>query len=528
MRVLGLKPGHDGSVAFVDHGALAFSLEAEKDSYPRFSELGPQTILDALELAPHFPDILAVGGWHQHVPGWHETTPSVYASFRAGYSGLGPGTFRRAKIFGSDIRLFTSSHERSHLLMAAGMYPDAPIEECAILVWEGGIGALYQWRAFGADIKRHHVMSDPGGKFAALFAIADPTFPIHQTYPRLEDAGKLMALAAYGRVIECAPDDRNVITRLLSGVSIYPFKKDQYRSCALYNCGLDTPRFWAAANWASQEIFGAFYDAASDIFEEGELPLLISGGCGLNCDWNERWRGSGLFSDVFVPPCTNDSGSALGTAIDAMTHAGSPCRVDWTVFSGPEFVQDEQPDHDRWASSELDYARLADLLGRGEVVGWVQGRCEIGPRALGHRSLLANPCDASMLTRLNAIKGRESYRPIAPCCRSEDVGRWFEGTNHDPYMLYFAQVRAAGLPAVTHVDGTARLQAVHRHDNARLHQLLGVVEQRSGFSVLCNTSLNFAGRGFINRASDLTRYCDDRSINVFVVNDQMHVRCDVR
>lgn len=521
LKILSINPGHDGAFVFLADGILVFSLEAEKDSLPRFSELNSKVLLEALELVPSVPDIIAVGGWHEYLPGF-------YSKSRSSYLGLERGTFRQTRILGVDVQMFSSSHERSHLFMTAGMYPEAPLKDCVILVWEGGIGAFYRWADFGADIRRYHVMSDPGAKYAAVFALADPTFTTGQTYPRLEDAGKMMALAAYGRELECPSGDRVVIQQILQEANLYPFQKGRYSEAALFNCGLDTPRFWAAANHASDQIFNTFETAAHELFRDSDLPLLISGGCGLNCDWNERWRRSGTFPEVFVPPCANDSGSALGTAIDAMVQAGSPCRIDWSVFSGPDFCDDQQPDPGAWRFRALDYAQLATLLAQGEIVAWVQGRCEMGPRALGHRSLLANPCDPTMRTRLNAMKGRESYRPIAPCCRSEDLDRWFEMTRADAYMLYFAHVRSQGLPAITHIDGTARVQSVSRHDNSRLHQLLEIFERQTGFGVLCNTSLNFSGRGFINRVSDLTTYCDDRSISVFVIDDRMYTRAEGR
>lgn len=517
MRVLGLNPGHDGAATYIADGRLVISVEAEKDSFPRFSELGPHALLAALEAAPSAPDVIAVGGWHNWEPG-------LYWQFRAGYDGLEKGTVRRSKFLGKTVELFTSSHERSHLFMTAGMHPSAPIEECAILVWEGGIGAFYRWREFGEHIERFNVMSDPGSKYAALFAIADPAFPTGQPYPRLEDAGKMMALAAYGRELDVLPEDRAVVDQLVGLAHLYPFSKGQYAGSPLFDCGLDNPRFCAAAHYASQSIFGVFHRAAERIFRGDRPSLLIAGGCGLNCDWNEAWRRSTVFSDVFVPPCTNDSGSALGTAIDAMVHAGEPCRVDWSVFSGPDFSRDEAPDPNEWVTLGLDYDAVAARLAQGKVVAWVQGRSEIGPRALGHRSLLASPLQGSMRHRLNEIKGREHYRPIAPCCRGEDLHRWFTTVEPDSYMLYFAHVDSTDLPAVTHVDGTARVQAVWPHDNPRLHKLLGTFGQATRHAVLCNTSLNFQGLGFINRTSDLMRYCADRRIGTIVVDDQMYLR----
>ena len=124
-----------------------------------------------------------------------------------------------------------------------------------------------------------------------------------------------------------------------------------------------------------------------------------------------------------------------------------------------------------------------------------------------------------MKERLNEIKQREDYRPIAPCCRIEDPTEAFVDDFEDPYMLYFNRVRSDRLGAVTHVDGTARVQTVSAATNERLHRLLTAFAERRGLGVLCNTSLNFKGYGFINRMSDLIQYCEDRGVDDMVVGD---------
>jgi hydroxymethyl cephem carbamoyltransferase len=514
MRILSVKPGHDDSIAYVEDGQLIFSLEAEKGSVPRYSAVTAQLLIDAMQAAPAIPDVLAIGGWHKHIPGY-------YSDISAGYSGIHEGQATPTVLFGTAARLFSSTHERSHILMACGMHPEAPLERCTVLVWEGTFGAFYEWRDNGRRIRKHHVMSEPGAKYSALFAICDPAFSPAQRYPRPEDAGKLMALAAYGRAEEATGGSRDTVERLLATSNIYPFDKSSYADSPLHDCGVDTELAHHAAALITDRIYDEFAVVARRVADR-HAPLVISGGCGLNCDWNERWRMSALFSGVFVPPCANDSGSAIGTAIDAQRHFGGEARLTWSVYSGGEFGVDEEPDAGTWERARLDVNEVCLRLATGEVVAWVQGRCEIGPRALGNRSLLASAADSRMRDKLNALKGREAYRPIAPCCRAEELTRWFDSSAPDPYMLFFSKVRTPMLPAITHVDGTARVQAVARADNARLHELLTVFGDRTGCGVLCNTSLNFPGVGFINRMSELAAYCALRGIRTFVVNNEMY------
>ena len=219
-----------------------------------------------------------------------------------------------------------------------------------------------------------------------------------------------------------------------------------------------------------------------------------------------------------------------------------------------------------WLQAEREYRQqsrddraIGAAIARGDVVAWVQGRWEIGPRALGNRSLLAEPYSIATKDKLNRIKQRENYRPIAPCCREEDLAslrgvlRWHQvgqgagGGDHlprgavdrgaagveldrddfpDPHMLYFRRVRSPRLGAITHVDGSARVQSVTAAANPELHSLLNAFAAETGLGVLCNTSLNHNRRGFINRMSDLIRHCEDRQVEHMVVGDRWYQRID--
>jgi hydroxymethyl cephem carbamoyltransferase len=190
------------------------------------------------------------------------------------------------------------------------------------------------------------------------------------------------------------------------------------------------------------------------------------------------------------------------------------------VYAGLDFEADVNPAPERWETRSLDPPLLAQALLDGRIVAWVQGRWEAGPRALGHRSVLAAPFHASMRTRLNEIKHREQFRPIAPCCRLEDMEKCFDPGFADPYMLYFQRVRSTELEAVTHVDGSARVQSVAPADNPDLHALLCAVAARCGVGVLCNTSLNLKGRGFINKMSDLCTFAEQAGIEDLVVGER--------
>ncbi|MDR7157289.1 putative NodU family carbamoyl transferase [Sphingobium xenophagum] len=232
---------------------------------------------------------------------------------------------------------------------------------------------------------------------------------------------------------------------------------------------------------------------------------------------------SGLFSRVFVPPVANDSGSAIGTAIDAQFRLTGNPKIEWNVYAGLPFRDDVPFEHDAYDVLERDDAFVADLLANDFILGWAHGRYEIGPRALGNRSILAAPFSDETRIRLNVIKQREQFRPIAPVCLREEAARWFGCHVDSPHMLFTFRATTDQLRAVTHVNGTARLQTVTEHSNLELHAVLSAFRTMTGYGVLCNTSLNFKGKGFINDIGDLDVYTREHGLDGFVVNGRIHL-----
>jgi hydroxymethyl cephem carbamoyltransferase len=516
MLIVGIKPGHDGTLAAIQDGELLVSLEAEKDSFRRYSPVTPATLLEFAQHINALPDVVAFGGWDS-------LTLLRHRPFGAGYLGTDTGSYHDSRFFGKQIRYFTSTHERSHIMSAIGMAPRVSGNAQAVLVWEGTIGGFYLIDERFSVLKKIHVLDYPGIKYSFLYDLADPTLRHNRGIRQLENAGKLMALAAYGKAADADAGIHATIDRILANSDWGPLTKPGMADSPVFNAGLRSPVLATAAALLTERIFQMFADAAVSSLPTG-LPLRISGGCGLNCEWNRGWRELGHFSSVFVPPCTNDSGSAIGTAIDAQTTFTGDPYISWDAYRGIPLEQDVEPSPSRWHRTALDLGAVADALARGRVVAWVQGRSEIGPRALGNRSLLAEPFRAATAARLNEIKQREDYRPIAPCCRIEDAGRVFDDPSPDPYMLYFKYIRDPKLAAVTHVDGTARAQTVSPADNPKLHALLSAFAQHTGLGVLCNTSLNFKGYGFVNRVSDLMLYCEQRGIDDVVAGDAWYQR----
>ncbi|MER9222951.1 proline dehydrogenase [Mesorhizobium sp. M0644] len=509
MRIMSFKPGHDGTIAALDASApeLIYSYEAEKDSFARYSTINPTTILEAAGRLDAIPDVFAVGGW---ATGFNHD-PVGYYGIAQGSDVVGERT-----VFGRKVHFYSSTHERSHLWGSYGMSPFPAGMPCYVLIWEGWCGDFYEIDEYLQVVHLGRVMANPGHKYTFLYALADPS----AERTRAGDAGKLMALCAYGQTGSPDRDEQALIDFLLPS-DVWPLSKEDLRNSPYYNIGVTHQKFTNLARRVSDAIFDSFHTFAKKNLTKG-YPLLISGGCGLNCEWNRRWLETKLFSDVFIPPCTNDTGSAIGTAVDAMRHFTGNAKIRWNVYSGQPFILDEI-DRTGFDVYPLDYCQVASALLGDKVIGWVQGNCEIGPRALGNRSILAAPFSKATHERLNRIKNREGFRPIAPVCLEEDVALHFDLARPSPYMLLFQKVLDSRLEAVTHGDGTARAQTVSRKQNHQLFQLLTSFRAKSGVGVLCNTSLNFNGTGFINRASDLLTFARASDLDGFVINDAFYL-----
>ena len=247
--------------------------------------------------------------------------------------------------------------------------------------------------------------------------------------------------------------------------------------------------------------------------ETGARDLCLAGGVALNCVMNARLRDEGPFGGVWVQPAAGDAGTALGAAllIDARERgAVERAYLMEDAYLGPAYAAADIEAFLREAKAS--YRRPADLAGAvadllvgDSIVGWFQGRMEFGPRALGARSILASPLNAENQARLNAIKDREDFRPVAPAVLEEEAGAWFEPKVSEPFMTFIERVRpevADRIPAVRHVDGTARIQTVARGQNAAYYDLIRAFGARTGVPVLINTSFNTRGKPIVCTPQD--------------------------
>ncbi|HYE55218.1 MAG TPA: carbamoyltransferase C-terminal domain-containing protein [Chitinophagaceae bacterium] len=239
-----------------------------------------------------------------------------------------------------------------------------------------------------------------------------------------------------------------------------------------------------------------------------ESNLCMAGGVALNCVMNARIRDKGAFKNIWVQPASGDAGTALGAAlwVDAQkrkSNERSFCMEH--AYWGPEFSDENIEQFLKW--TKTPYKKLhnvaeeaAAILAEDKIIGWFQGKMEFGPRALGSRSILASPINPSMQARLNEVKDREDFRPVAPVVLEEDAAEWFVNAGFSPFMLFVNEVqpdKADKIPAVRHVDGTARIQTVNRQQHQRYYDLLKCFKEKTGVPVLVNTSFNTLGKPIV-------------------------------
>jgi carbamoyltransferase len=393
-----------------------------------------------------------------------------------------------------------------HLAHAASAYLAAPFEECAVLVLDGrgerashlaGLARDGRLEVFASQALPHSL--------GLLYEAATE----HLGFRRASDEYKVMALAAHGRP--------RFLARLREAVRS---AGDGFTVDAI-----DWPAL-APARRAEEPLEPAHADLAASVqrrLEEALLELAcalhrrtgvdrlaMAGGVALNCVANARLAREGPFSAIFVQPAAGDAGTALGAALYVARQLGERIEPMRSAALGRGFPAEALASYLDWC--RLPYERPGDvadaaaaLLAEDRVVAWFQGRSEFGPRALGHRSLLGDPRRAANLDRLNDIKGREPFRPVAPIVLAERAREIFAGPLPSPHMLFTHQVRAAWrerIPAVVHVDGSARVQTVDPAEEPLLASLLRAFEKRTGVPVLVNTSFNTAGRPMVDDPRD--------------------------
>jgi carbamoyltransferase len=531
MKILGIKLTHDAAVAGIDGNKLVFCVEMEKlNNNPRYSKMEDTSVIDSiLDQFDFQPDIYAVDGWK----GGHLINGKIQVAGYHEFDSKGervlfvPVSESNLKIKGASRPYASFTHMDGHIV---GAYVTSPFakrkERSYVLTWDGGQNPRVH--LVGPNERRpiafreslfdlygiiYGIMGYYFGPYKREDVIQASIRSGAKHYGGYDKPGKLMAYIAKGKV---SPTLLKAIEVIYLQVSIRETKKNrhdynqdgilEHEFCrAIYELVRDYTDEITDADvlrTIHQWLENSLISSITAVIPKGR-NLCFAGGSALNIKWNSALRNSGHFREVWVPPFPNDSGSAIGAAACVMT-TNDDWWLDWTVYSGPKLLAPQM--YRGWTSMPCSLKQLANILATepDQPIVFLNGRAEIGPRALGNRSIICNPERPTNKTLLNHIKDREQFRPVAPICLEHYAPKIFNPGTPDPYMLFDHTVMDGvpcaesplNLQAVTHLDGTARLQTVNKEQNSVMYDLLCHFHALTGCPLLCNTSANLNGAGF--------------------------------
>lgn len=536
MVICSLKFTHDGTIALVDNGKLIFSYEMEKlNNNERFSELFNfysdaflESVLGKHGYTRGDIDHLVIDGWgvilvenktdNDYPPFSFLLKKSDSENVNVTVNGYGllvkqedilkPATFNYPE---HELSYNSYMHISGHIFSAYCTSPFAQRRENSfILIWDGAsFPQVFYFNSASKQVENLGPLFHLLGHSYSVFATNYAPFDGYKA-DDMSLAGQLMAYVALGQVDpEVLSEFKRLFylheaairdTKGLKAQELIDRGSDLLREFVVYAeiNEIDSKDLLATYHVFFQEVLLETLQKLMRKYPDHTKNICLTGGCALNIKWNSYIRSSGLFNEVYVPPFPNDAGSAIGAACCEMIHRTGELALDWNVYTGAEITKGQLSEG--WAAAPCSLDQLAHILhAYDEPVVFLNGRAELGPRALGNRSLLASPVNFSMKGRLNKFKKRKDYRPIAPICLEEDAPAIFAPGSPDPFMLFDHKVREEWrdrIPAVCHLDWTARLQTVNQSENPQIYQLLRKFRELSGIPMLCNTSANYNGKGF--------------------------------
>lgn len=526
-KICGIKLTHDGGIALIDGNKLIFSYEMEKfNNNFRYS-----TIEDTKEIE----ELLNKNGYelndidHFAIDGWdgletssifykangqnHEVQLAPYRETKLSQNILERHGFNDFAVGNEKVNYSSYYHVTGHVM---GAYCSSPFAKenkgSYVLVWDGGMFPQFYY----VDPKKKEVESF--GKLFFLIGNIYSSFPLYfepfrqqrnSINVHLSIAGKVMAYIANGEAKEEIIED---LTRVYEAQKEYTIDSGD-------KIARDFLKLTKGKGYSNEDVLASFHVFIERLllttlkeklerYPKADKNLCFAGGCALNIKWNSAIRKSELFDGVWVPPFPNDSGSAIGVACAEMVNQTGNYDLEWTVYAGPELNPPQV--EEGWTSRECSIDELASLLHEEQkAVVFLNGKAELGPRALGNRGLLAAPTSEEMKVFLNHAKKREGYRPVAPICIEEKASEVFNPGTEDRYMLFDHLLKeewSEKVPAIKHIDESARVQTVSADSNPIVYELLTKYEKLSGVPVLTNTSANLNGKGFFPDVQSAMRW----------------------
>jgi carbamoyltransferase len=589
MRVLGISAFyHDSAAAIVDDGYIVAAAQEERFTRKKHDSGFPhQAIAYCLSQAGcRLSDVDLVVFYDKPFLKFERLLETYVAFAPRGFTSfrVAMPVWLKQKLFQKDLlrkalakidskfdwknRLLFTEHHLSH---AASAFLASPFDEAAILTMDG----VGEWATTSMGLGRgNNLEIHREIHFPHSLGLLYSAFTYYTGFKVNSGEYKLMGLAPYGdpkyasiildKLVDLKSDGSfrldlsyfdyctglRMTNEKFAGLFGHPVRQPESELLAQFHMDIA-----ASIQAVTDEIvlrLARFAQKAT-----GLRQLCLAGGVALNCVANGKVQREGIFDEIWIQPAAGDAGGALGAALagvhlfsDVPRRANGGADSMQGAYLGPEFTQEETERRLRDAGARFDAVpetELIDYTARAladqKVVGWMQGRMEFGPRALGNRSILGDPRWPTMQKTLNLkVKYRESFRPFAPSVLREDVSQWFDLDGDSAYMLLVAPVQPrhrrqmteeenllfgidklnvprSSIPAVTHVDYSARVQTVHANTNPRFHALISRFKELTGCGMLVNTSFNVRGEPIICTPEDAFRCFMGTEIDVLVAGN---------
>ena len=427
------------------------------------------------------------------------------------------------EIFNTEKVETVARHHETH---AAATFYQSPFKEALIVSYDGGgdDGHFNVYSANNMGVRfLNRIESDFGGGYLLCGSLVREVG--EKSRHQLALAGKLMGLCGYGKVIpEFVPAfeefffDRDY--EKLSNWTNLPLKnvKKPWKD-PLTNWAFEGQYAYDIAATAQEGFENAFFEVLDRY--DPNIPLCLCGGAALNVLVNEKIKEK-YDRPLYVPPNPHDGGLSLG---HLFMYREPTERVDITYSGLPLLDRNKLPEYiEKYNAKKVNKKEIAEIIKDGKIIGLVYGDSEVGPRALGNRSIVCDPNIADMKDILNSkVKFREWYRPFAPFCKKEDAHKYFDSPNFDnlEYMSYAPKVKVDTLPSITHVDGTARLQTVTEESHSHFYELLTEFGKISETNVLLNTSFNIRGYPILSTIKDALYALENTEMDYVVIEDYL-------
>ena len=548
--ILGLNIGnHDSAAAIIKNGEVIKYIEQERISRNKMA-LGEPPIEAALAclnsegISIDNISAISIGmdwGYRNKIYEMTKEEQEKYKNFE------NVDWFLPSEIFGEKLpHIYIIKH---HLAHAASAYRVSGFKECAILVVDNRGEDVSTSLGFAKNgeitfFKKVNIQNSLGMFYNRAAEYTG-------LYGKHREVGKFMGLASYGNPtmkMPLAPSRNKLLFDSLPNIddeSIFNsislraqhFKEYFEANCFPYEAG-NVEEIMSYADFAAsvqKSLEDVLIDFVKELKEITNMDnLVLAGGVALNCSANGKIEKSGIFKNIFIPPFPSDAGTSIGSALEVYHQLYGKENIENKLNIAGLGISYSQQDiqlalekyNEKIRYVILDdseiYHSVAKEISEGKIIGWMQDGFEAGPRALGYRSILADPRTRSSLIKLNLIKEREMWRPIAPSVLKEQYSNFFEGSADSKYFMNVATIvkedRRRDIPAVVHVDDTARPQVV-TEEHQKYYGLISAFNDLTGIPVLCNTSFNSRGMPLVNTPQDAIECFLDREIDLLVIGN---------